>query len=63
MKTFRQIDVRRALKGAASAGFDVERVEISPEGKIVLSRAKGAASPDDAANAFDKWQANHAHPA
>lgn len=33
---FTQADVTRALKGAAVAGFDVGRVEISPDGRIVV---------------------------
>jgi len=33
---FTQADVTRAVKGAASAGLRVGRIEITPEGKIVL---------------------------
>jgi hypothetical protein len=33
---FTQADVVRAVKGAAVAGFAVGRVEISPDGRIVL---------------------------
>jgi hypothetical protein len=33
---FRQQDVTRALRGADAAGRPVRRVEIGPDGKIVL---------------------------
>ncbi len=33
---FKQVDVTRALKGAVAAGVEVGRVEIEPDGKIVV---------------------------
>ena len=41
-QTFRQVDVSRALKGAAAAGIDVARVEIDRNGNIVLVAGKKA---------------------
>jgi hypothetical protein len=37
---FRQNDITRALRAAAQAGRDVSRVEIDPDGKIVLVLGK-----------------------
>jgi hypothetical protein len=34
--TFKQQDVTRALRAAAAAGTDVERVEIDKTGKIIV---------------------------
>lgn len=39
---FKQNDVKRAIKGALTAGLDVGRVEIDREGTIVIC-AKGSA--------------------
>lgn len=33
---FKQVDVTRAVKGAVAAGLRVGRVEIDPNGKIVI---------------------------
>ncbi|TWB66549.1 hypothetical protein FBZ94_101222 [Bradyrhizobium sacchari] len=38
--TFRQQDVTRALRAAAAAGIDIERVEIDKNGKIVVVASK-----------------------
>jgi hypothetical protein len=37
---FRQTDVTKAVKGAVSGGLTVGRVEISPEGHIVVIAGK-----------------------
>lgn len=34
--TFKQADLTRAYKGVTAAGVEVERVEIDPEGKIII---------------------------
>jgi hypothetical protein len=52
---FREADVKRALRGAASAGLKVTRVELDPTtGRIVLlSGSNGTAATPTAA--FDQW--------
>jgi hypothetical protein len=50
---FRQVDVTRALKGAAAAGYDDARVEITPEGCVVVIVGKAAAAPAHR-NSFDE---------
>jgi hypothetical protein len=39
--TFRQRDLTAAIKGALAADFDVRRVEIHKDGKIVLESSTG----------------------
>lgn len=36
---FTQSDLKRAVKGVSSAGFRVGRIEIDPNGKIVIEPA------------------------
>lgn len=54
---FRQVDLARALKAAASAGLEVGRVEIDRDGKIVIVTAREAPSPQ---NDLDRWMNRHA---
>jgi hypothetical protein len=58
---FKEIDVKRAVAGARSAGLDVERVEII-DNRIIIHAAGGSADrpADEAATAFDEWTARHA---
>ena len=44
---FRQADVTRAMRGAQAAGMQVTRVEIEPDGKIVVSSDKSGAPTDE----------------
>lgn len=53
---FTQADIARALKGAASAGLRVARLEIDAEGKIVIISETGAPPPEPATE-FDAWRA------
>ncbi|MDI4664046.1 hypothetical protein K9U40_06845 [Xanthobacter autotrophicus] len=53
--TFKQADIARAVKGVASAGVKVMRVEIDPNGKITVVTAEDAAPP--AASPLDNWMA------
>ena len=51
---FRQSDLARALKGARTGGMAVGRVEIDPDGRIVLVAEGERREPE---NAFDTWKA------
>ena len=53
--TFRQQDAIRALRAAAAAGLDVERLEISKDGKIVViaGKPKGPAGEGGSGNEWD----------
>jgi hypothetical protein len=53
-QSFKQGDVTKALKGAAAAGMDVNRVEIDRDGKIVvIGGAREQAAPPQSANEWD----------
>jgi len=54
---FRQIDVTRALRAALAAGLDIGKVEIDPEGKIVVYTKKETSEPD---NDLDRWKQGRA---
>ncbi|MBI0475019.1 hypothetical protein D9601_06550 [Sphingomonas sp. MA1305] len=43
---FRQEDVTRALKGAVAAGMRVGRIEIDPNGRIVILSETAAPTAD-----------------
>lgn len=52
---FRQANVHRAVKGAMAAGFKVGRIEVGPDGRIILVTAgDGEIEP---ASDFDRWKA------
>jgi len=55
---FRQSDVTRALRAVAAAGMHVARVELGPDGRMVITM--GGGERIDPANALDKWMADHA---
>ena len=54
---FRQVDLTRAVKGAKAAGLDVTRVEIGPDGRIVLSAGKPEAPTSD--SPLEAWRREH----
>lgn len=49
---FRQSDVSRAMKGVKAAGGHVVRVEVDPNGKIIIHTESTAAN-DDAPSDWD----------
>ena len=59
--TFRQADVARAIKAVVSAGLAVARVEIDPNGKIIITT--GVGERIEPTNALDKWMTSHAREA
>ncbi len=52
---FKQADVARAVKGVKAAGVSVGRVEIAPDGRIIICAE--AAPPPEPETAFDTWRA------
>jgi hypothetical protein len=54
---FRQVDLTRAVRGATNGGMTVDRIEIDPSGRIVLSALRDQPTPE---NDLDKWLKSHA---
>ena len=56
--TFKQADLARAVKTARNSGFEIGRIEITREGRIVLVNKQQAAgeTPDALLN---DWLAGH----
>lgn len=50
---FKQDDVKRAVKGATDGGLDIGRVEVQPDGRIVII-PKSAAANDGESHDFFK---------
>ena len=50
---FRQSDVTRVIKATKAAGEDVERVEIGPDGRIVVIVGKAEAPKGE--TAAERW--------
>jgi hypothetical protein len=45
--TFRQTDLKRAVKGARAGGIEIVRVEITKDGKIIIVPGKSKEAVDD----------------
>ena len=55
-QSFKSGDVTKAIKAMVAAGVSVGRVEISPDGRIVLI----AATPgQEQSSPLDQWRAKH----
>jgi hypothetical protein len=57
---FASENLTAALKAVAAAGHVVARVEITPEGRIVIITVRPGDDQPTAQNALDKWLAKHA---
>jgi hypothetical protein len=61
-RTFRPLDVTRAVKAVAAAGVDIARVEIDRAGKIVIVTGKAlepASAQDELDCELQEWEARH----
>jgi hypothetical protein len=52
---FRQTDVTKAIKAAVAAGLPVARVEVSPEGRIVIIAGAPGQGQDADATEANEW--------
>ena len=52
--TFRQRDVTAAMKAVTDAGYEVARVEIGPDGKIIIVPTRVAAAGPVGKNPWDE---------
>jgi hypothetical protein len=56
--TFKQRDVTKAVKAIVAAGVQIERVEVSKDGKIVIVTAKPRESiVEDGPDYLNEWDA------
>ena len=55
--TFKETDLTRALRAARKVGADVERVEVSRDGRIVLVLKDGEKVFTER-NEWDQWRAS-----
>jgi hypothetical protein len=51
--TFRQADVTKAIRAAAAGGFQIGRVEVAQDGRIVLVSERAA--PDRDQSEVNEW--------
>jgi len=51
---FTQSDVTRAIKAARAAGLESPRVEIAPDGTIIIGGSQQSAGPF---SPYDEWKA------
>ncbi len=55
---FTQADVRRALKGAQDAGFDVGAIEIRPDGVMQITRQTQPSTSTVSIDPFEAWKSS-----
>lgn len=56
--TFKQADIKRAIRAARAAGLEIERTEIRRDGRIVLIHKPRI--PDDTSDAaLQEWKAKN----
>lgn len=56
--TVTRANLDRALAALKAAGIDVARVELRPDGKVVILTAAGAPVIQEAGSALDRWREN-----
>ncbi len=56
----RQAEVRRVIKAANSAGIEIERIEVGPDGRVSLIPGKPGERGNDASNPWDEVLTNAA---
>jgi hypothetical protein len=54
-QTFRQADITRAIKAAVRAGVPVARVEVSPEGRIIVIAGKPREEEQNPTTEANEW--------
>ncbi len=52
--TVTQATITRAVKAVQAAGLPVERVEIAPDGKVIVFTENGSGAPKAGANDWDR---------
>jgi hypothetical protein len=59
---FRQADVTKAMRAVAAAGVAVARIDIEPDGKIVITTGSGeATAPAPPGNPWDEVLKHDVH--
>jgi len=58
--TFKQRDVKAAIKAAVDAGVSVARIELDREGRIIIIAGKPSEQGVTEVNALDAWMARNA---
>lgn len=53
-----QADISRTIKAAKAAGMEIGRVEVMPDGRIILAAPNATPEP---ANALDQWLQGQSH--
>jgi hypothetical protein len=51
--TFKQVTITRTVKGVQAAGLPVERVEVAPDGTVIVIM-NGSGAPKAGANDWDR---------
>ena len=49
-----QATIKRAVQGVLAAGLPVERVEVAPDGKVIVFAENGSGAPKAGANDWDR---------
>lgn len=52
--TFKQIDITRAIRGARAAGAENVRIELSPDGRMIVQTVPTAADSQAFSNPWDE---------